>query len=57
MTTKRIIKNGWEEDVHTRWRHLMCLTQKPGVCAYAKTMTNRRERREKKRWIADSLDS
>ena len=57
MVTRRIIKGFDEEDVHTKWRHRLCITSHAGYCAAVKRSTNRRERREGRRWIAESLDS
>lgn len=53
MTAKRRIVTGFEHDVHTPWRRRYCYTQRAGVCAKAKRLTNRRERRESKDEIAD----
>lgn len=43
MTRRRII-TGDEQDIHTRWRHLLVL--QPGYVRSVKRDTNRRERRE-----------
>jgi hypothetical protein len=44
--TRRLIKPGAEQDVHTRARHLYCWTTRAGACKQIKRVTNRRERRE-----------
>lgn len=48
MTTPRRIATPEEQDVHTRWRHLLCWTQRPGATAKVKRRTSKRERREGK---------
>jgi hypothetical protein len=41
---------GWaEQDVFTRWRRLMCFTQRAGVCKSVKRAANRRDRRAGKK--------
>lgn len=54
---KRRVVGWFEQNVHSRyWRRRCCGTQRPGVCAQTKTLTNRRERREAAREIASQLD-
>lgn len=44
----RKMKNAAEYDVHTKWRHLLCWTQKPNSTAKIKRNSRRRERHEAK---------
>lgn len=45
---KEPAKSGGEQDVVTRWRRLLCWTQKAGACAYWKRRIRRRERHRAK---------
>lgn len=47
MMARRIVTAD-EEDVHTRWRRLLCSFQRAGATAKVKRRTRRRERREGK---------
>jgi hypothetical protein len=42
----RQIKGMPEEDAFTRWRHVLCYLQRPGVRSAIKRQARRRERRE-----------
>jgi hypothetical protein len=42
----RRIADGDEQDVYSRWRHVMCWTQRAGAVKAVKRRTHRRERRE-----------
>lgn len=53
---RRVIKTWFDEDVHTRWRHMLCLMTQPGAAKWGKTQTNRRERREKGAELRAELD-
>jgi hypothetical protein len=44
--SRRRCANADEADVHSRWRHVLACTARPGYCAAVKRRTNRRERRE-----------
>lgn len=46
MTRKA--RGGFEQDVFTSWRRVLCYTQRAGVCKKAKRQANRRERRDRK---------
>ena len=39
------LNSGDEHDVFSRWRHVMCRTQRPGVCKQIKRGFTRRVRR------------
>lgn len=43
---RRVMRDGDEQDVHTRWRALYCWTQRAGATAKVKRRTRRRERHE-----------
>lgn len=45
---KRRAINGGEQDVFTRWRRMLCYTQRGGVTSKIKRQARRRERREAK---------
>lgn len=44
----RRIVNADEQDAYTRWRRLLCYTQRAGVVKAIKRRTHKRERREGK---------
>ena len=44
----RAIKSSEEQDVYTRWRRLLCWTQRAGAVKKVKRRTHKRERREAK---------
>ena len=46
--TKRRMVNGDEYDAYTKWRHVLCYLQRPGVVKAIKRRTHKRERREGK---------
>lgn len=50
--TRRIV-TGEEQDAYTRWRKLLCWTQRAGAVKAVKTRTHRRERREGKQEIKE----
>ena len=55
-TQKRVIKT-WDDDiVHNGWRHVLCLMDQSGAAKWAKTQTNRRERRENRAELRAELD-
>lgn len=43
---RRRIVTADEQDVHTKWRHILVCYQRAGAARKVKTATNRRERRE-----------
>ena len=45
------IKGGFEEDVFSGWRKVLCYTQRAGVCKKAKKKYNKRVRRIAKKEI------
>ena len=45
MGHKEILKDGGEYDVVSRWRKVLCYTQRAGVCKKIKKQINRRVRR------------
>lgn len=47
-TSKRIVRNGDEEDVFTGWRKIYCWTKRPGATKKIKTIANRRDRHNAK---------
>lgn len=51
--TKRIIKNGDEQDAYTGWKKYLCYLQRPGAVKKIKKRTHKRERREVAKWIAE----
>lgn len=51
----RPIKNADEQDAYTKWRHLLCYLGRAGVVKKIKRATHKRERREAKRDIRESL--
>jgi hypothetical protein len=53
--SRRRIREGSEQDVHTGWRRLLVYTQRAGVTAAIKRRTRRRERREAKAEIRHDL--
>lgn len=55
-TQRRVIKTWFDEDVHTRWRRMLCLMDKPGASKWGKIQTNRRERREEKEELREELN-
>lgn len=55
-TERRVIKTWFDEDVHTGWRHVLCLMDQSGAAKWGKTQTNRRERREKRAELRAELD-
>lgn len=55
-TQRRVIKTWFDEDVHTGWRHVLCLMDKSGAAKWGKIQTNRRERREKRAELRAELD-
>ena len=55
-TQRRVIKTRFDEDVHTGWRHVLCLMDAPGAAKWGKIQTNRRERREKRAELRAELD-
>ena len=46
-------RGGDEQDVFSRWRAMLCYTQRAGVCANAKRSYNRRLRRVVRGVLAD----
>lgn len=48
--------NGAEWDVFTRWRKLLCYTQRPGVTKNIKSQFNRKARAREKRQLRRSRD-
>lgn len=40
------MKGGFEQDVFTGWRKVLCYTQNAGVCKKAKKQYNKRVRRQ-----------
>ena len=52
--TKEPPKTGFEQDVFSVWRKMLCYTQRAGVCKKAKRQVNRRTRRRGKREIEDA---
>ena len=50
----RGVKHPVEQDVHTGWRHVLIL--QPGFIKYVKRYTNKRERREGKKFIRQEGD-
>ena len=56
MVSKRIpTKGGAEHDVFSRWRKLLCYTQRPGVCKFIKRQYNRRLRKVHKQEVANAV--
>jgi hypothetical protein len=45
--------SGGEQDVLTRWRHLLCFTHKPGACRYWKRRHQRRLRQRARREVRE----
>lgn len=45
---RRQVKGYAEQDAFTRWKHVLCYTQRVGVSASIKRGARRRERREAK---------
>ena len=43
---RRPVVNGDEQDAYTRWRSVLCYTQRAGVVKAIKRTTHKRERRE-----------
>ena len=44
----RAIKSSDEQDVYSKWRRLLCWTQRAGAVKKVKRRTHKRERREAK---------
>ena len=55
-THRRPAKDGDEQDVFTRWRHVIKTYERPGVTKQAKQRHNRRERRQTKQRIKEARD-
>jgi hypothetical protein len=53
---KRIVKTGDEQDVYSRWRHILCSYQRAGAVKKVKKRTHRRERREAKQYIQEQME-
>ena len=49
------MKGGSEFDVFSRWRHLLCYTEKPGVTKKVKRKYNKRSRHQAKADISGEL--
>jgi len=49
------MKGGFEEDVFSGWRKVLCYTQRAGVCKKAKKKYNKRVRRITKKEIRNNL--
>lgn len=49
------MKGGFEQDIFTGWRKVLCYAQRAGVCKKAKKKYNKRVRRHVKRDIRSKL--
>jgi len=51
------MKGGFEQDIFTGWRKVLCYAQKAGVCKKAKKKYNKRVRRQVKHDLRFNLRS
>lgn len=49
LVSKMPAKGGFEHDVFSKWRRVLCYTSRPGVCKRAKRKYNKRMRKAAKR--------
>lgn len=50
------LKSGFEQDVHTGWRHALCYTSRAGVCKKGKRTYNKRHRKFFKQELRRNVD-